>query len=129
MDPLFLIYYLFDYLRCIYLDLYIRLWRSSGLRCGLIERDVSSSERRLRSLCRSWIYHENLKWKIKYLELDIFYLYSRLFHRVSVSERHRSVFQTLMIYGDTVWCSDFILSAVGFTDISAVIEFAHILFG
>jgi len=66
-----------------------------------------------------------------YLEFDIFRFDSDLFHIVSHSQSDRSIFwiNTLVIDRNTVWSSDFILSAVRFPDIPAIVKFAHISFG
>ena len=61
------------------------------------------------------------------LKFDIFPFYSFLFHTISFSDGYGTVFNALMVDGDTVWCPYFILSTISFSDSSSVIIFAFIV--
>ena len=63
------------------------------------------------------------------LQGNFVYFYSGLLHCVSVSEGYGSVFHTLLVDGDAVRSSDFILSSVSFPDGSVVVVLALSLFG
>jgi len=57
---------------------------------------------------------------------DFFRFDSFLFHTVSMSNRYGSFGQAVMIDGNAVRCTDLVLSAVTFSDISTAIVLDHI---